>query len=196
MNKKNFNQLSKEWAEKAESYLQGLVIDVLVENDLSVAEFCEFTDIDFDEMDGFLTGKGNLSMQSIGKVLIGCNLSLEVKHVSDTEIGSYDLDDDEEEPKKKEFVSYDDIKKPCDDEEEIRKAKKEAFNAALDKIEYHSGEPTFDDGWSAAMDYMRKKTQPKQEETDDDLNDAIHKTMEEHPERIMNLLFAILDRNF
>ncbi len=175
MSKKKFNQLSKEWAEKAESYLQGLVIDVLKENDLSVEEFCEFTDIDFDELSDFLVGEGSLSMQSIGKILIDCNLSLEVKHVSDTEIGSYDLDNEEE---------------------EIRKAKKEAFNAALDKIEYHSGEPTFDDGWSAAMDYMRKKTQPKQEETDDGLNDAIHKTMEEHPERIMNLLFAIIDPNF
>lgn len=38
------------------------------------------------------------------------------------------------------------------------KQKKNAYNDALDKIEYHSGEPTFDDGWSAAIDYIRKKS--------------------------------------
>ena len=42
-------------------------------------------------------------------------------------------------------------------DEELVQAKKDAYNDALDKIEYHSGEPTFDDGWSAAIDYIRKK---------------------------------------
>ena len=41
--------------------------------------------------------------------------------------------------------------------EELDQAKKDAYNDALDKIEYHSDEPTFDDGWSAAIDYIRKK---------------------------------------
>lgn len=43
-------------------------------------------------------------------------------------------------------------------DEELTQAKKDAYNDALDKIEYHSGEPTFDDGWSAAIDYIRKKS--------------------------------------
>ena len=43
-------------------------------------------------------------------------------------------------------------------EKELAQAKKNAYNDALDKIEYHSGEPTFDDGWSAAIDYIRKKS--------------------------------------
>lgn len=42
-------------------------------------------------------------------------------------------------------------------EEEFKQAKKDAFNEALDKIEYHSGEPTFDDGWSAAVSFILKK---------------------------------------
>jgi hypothetical protein len=42
-------------------------------------------------------------------------------------------------------------------DEELAQAKKEAYNDALDKIEYHSDEPTFDDGWSAAIGYIRKK---------------------------------------
>ena len=42
-------------------------------------------------------------------------------------------------------------------DEELAKAKKDAYNDALDKIEYHSGEPTFDDGWSAAIWYLKKK---------------------------------------
>ena len=42
-------------------------------------------------------------------------------------------------------------------DEELAQAKKEAYNDALDKIEYHSGEPTFDDGWSAAIWYLKKK---------------------------------------
>ena len=42
-------------------------------------------------------------------------------------------------------------------DEELAKAKKDAYNDALDKIEYHSGEPTFDDGWSAAIWYLKKR---------------------------------------
>ncbi len=42
-------------------------------------------------------------------------------------------------------------------DEELSQAKKDAYNDALDKIEYHSGEPTFDDGWSAAIWYLKKK---------------------------------------
>jgi len=42
-------------------------------------------------------------------------------------------------------------------DEELAKAKKEAYNDALNKIEYHSGEPTFDDGWSAAIWYLKKR---------------------------------------
>lgn len=40
---------------------------------------------------------------------------------------------------------------------ELAQAKKNAYNDALDKIEYHSGEPTFDDGWSAAIWYLKKR---------------------------------------
>ena len=42
-------------------------------------------------------------------------------------------------------------------DKELAQAKKDAYNDALDKIEYHSGEPTFDDGWSAAIWYLKKK---------------------------------------
>ena len=42
-------------------------------------------------------------------------------------------------------------------DEELIQAKKDAYNDALDKIEYHSGEPTFDDGWSAAIWYLKKR---------------------------------------
>lgn len=43
-------------------------------------------------------------------------------------------------------------------DEELAQGKKDAYNDALGKIEYHSGTPTFDDGWSAAIDYIRKKS--------------------------------------
>lgn len=43
-------------------------------------------------------------------------------------------------------------------DEELAQAKKDAYNDALDKIEYHSGEPTFDDGWDAAIWYLKKRT--------------------------------------
>ena len=42
-------------------------------------------------------------------------------------------------------------------DEELAKAKKDAYNDVLGKIEYHSGEPTFGDGWSAAIDFIRKR---------------------------------------
>ncbi len=43
-------------------------------------------------------------------------------------------------------------------DEELEQAKKDAYNDALDKIEYHSGEPTFADGWHAAIDCIKKKS--------------------------------------
>ena len=43
-------------------------------------------------------------------------------------------------------------------DEELAQAKKDAYNDALDKIEYHSGEPTFDDGWHAAIDCILKNS--------------------------------------
>jgi hypothetical protein len=42
-------------------------------------------------------------------------------------------------------------------DEELEQAKKDAYNDALDKIEYHSGEPTFDNGWDAAIWYLKKR---------------------------------------
>jgi hypothetical protein len=42
-------------------------------------------------------------------------------------------------------------------DEELEQAKKDAYNDALDKIEYHSGEPTFDDGWDTAIWYLKKR---------------------------------------
>ena len=42
-------------------------------------------------------------------------------------------------------------------DEELAQAKRDAYNDALDKIEYHSGEPTFDDGWCAAIWYLKKR---------------------------------------
>jgi len=42
--------------------------------------------------------------------------------------------------------------------EELVQAKKEAYNDALNKIEYHSDTPTFNDGWSAAIWYLKKRT--------------------------------------
>ena len=52
-------------------------------------------------------------------------------------------------------------------EEELAAAKKDAFNDALDKIEYHSGEPTFEYGWYAALNYIRQKQwKPSKEQLD------------------------------
>ena len=42
-------------------------------------------------------------------------------------------------------------------DEELAQAKKEAYNEVLDKIEYHDDWPTFDDGWSAAIWYLKKR---------------------------------------
>ena len=42
-------------------------------------------------------------------------------------------------------------------DEELVQAKNDAYNEALDKIEYNDENPTFDDGWSAAIWYMKKR---------------------------------------
>lgn len=49
--------------------------------------------------------------------------------------------------------------------EELVRAKKDAYNDALDKIEYHSGTPTFEDGWSAAIWYLKKRDILKSQST-------------------------------
>lgn len=42
-------------------------------------------------------------------------------------------------------------------DEELSQAKKDAYNDVLDKLEYDSENPTFDDGWSAAIWYLKKR---------------------------------------
>jgi hypothetical protein len=42
-------------------------------------------------------------------------------------------------------------------DKELINARNEAYNDALDKIEYNSDEPTFNDGWSAAIWYLKKR---------------------------------------
>lgn len=42
-------------------------------------------------------------------------------------------------------------------DEELVQARKEAYNEVLDKIEYHDDWPTFDDGWDAAIWYLKKR---------------------------------------
>ena len=58
----------------------------------------------------------------------------------------------------------------------LLKQKKDAYNDALDKIEYHSGEPTFDDGWSAAIWYFKKRNIIPQNtwKPSDEQMDALH----------------------
>lgn len=42
-------------------------------------------------------------------------------------------------------------------DEELAQAMKEAYNEVLDKTEYNSDWPTFDDGWNAAIWYLKKR---------------------------------------
>jgi len=39
--------------------------------------------------------------------------------------------------------------------EDLKEAEKDAYNNALDKIEYSSDEPTFHDGWMAAVNFIK-----------------------------------------
>lgn len=41
--------------------------------------------------------------------------------------------------------------------EELAQARREAYNEVLDKIEYNDDWPTFDDGWNAAIRYLKKR---------------------------------------
>lgn len=171
MSKKNFLRVSEEWTQDVKEGLIDLIESILDENELTMEEFCGFIDADQDEINKFLYDGGELSLLTIGKLLIGSNLAIEVKHVKDTEIGSYDLDDDvceddEETPKKAQprdekgrFKSYNDIKKQVEQELE-----------------------DWDCGDDAEKD-MNDLTH---------LEDAIRETIEEHPERIMRLIREIL----
>jgi len=129
MSKKKFLKLSNEWAESAKEYLSNIIEDVLDENELTMEEFCGFIDVNQDEINNFLYGDGELSLLTIGKLLIGSNLSVEVMHVRDTEISSYELTEadfeEEEKPKKKQprdskgrFKSYDEVEKQKNEEPE------------------------------------------------------------------------------
>lgn len=130
MSKKKFIKLSEDWTKNAKSFLSNLIEDVLDENELTMEEFCGFIDVEQDEINNFLYNNGELSLLTISKILIGSNLAVEVKHVSDTEIESYDLsgsdyEDEEETPKKVQprdekgrFKSYDEVEKQKDEEPE------------------------------------------------------------------------------
>ena len=172
MSKKKFLRVSEEWAKNAKENLINLIEGILDENELTMEEFCGFIDTDQDEINDFLYDDGELSLLTIAKLLIGSNLAVEVKHVKDTEIGSYYLDDDDcevdEEASKKtqprdekgRFKSYNDIKKQVEPELED-----------WDRGDDAEGDMT--DGLIS-------------------LEDAIRETIEEHPERILNLIREIL----
>lgn len=171
MSKKNFLRVSEEWTQDVKEGLIDLIESILDENELTMEEFCGFIDADQDEINNFLYDGGELSLLTIGKLLIGSNLAIEVKHVKDTEIGSYGLDDDvcedDEEASKKtqprdeksRFKSYNDIKKQVEPELE----------------DWGCGDDAEDD--------MNDLTH---------LEDAIRETIEEHPERILRLIREIL----
>ena len=66
-------------------------------------------------------------------------------------------------------------------DEELSQAKKDAYNDALNKIEYHNGEPTFDDGWSAAIWYLKKRNAQPQD-TLKQSNEEVEQLIEEASE--------------
>lgn len=172
MSKKKFLRVSEEWAKNVKENLINLIEGILDENELTMEEFCGFIDTDQDEINDFLYDDGELSLLTIAKLLIGSNLAVEVKHVKDTEIGSYCLDDDDcevdEEASKKtqprdekgRFKSYDDIKKQVEPELDDWDRGDDAEDGMLDDLTH--------------------------------LEDAIRETIEEHPERILNLIREIL----
>lgn len=172
MSKKNFLRVSEKWTQDVKEGLIDLIESILDENELTMEEFCGFIDADQDEINNFLYDGGELSLLTIGKLLIGSNLAVEVKHVKDTVIGSYDLDDDDcevdEEASKKaqprdekgRFKSYNDIKKQVEPELEDLGCGDDAGDDTLDDLMH--------------------------------LEDAIRETIEEHPERILNLIKEIL----
>lgn len=172
MSKKKFLRVSEEWAKNVKENLINLIEGILDENELTMEEFCGFIDTDQDEINDFLYDDGELSLLTIAKLLIGSNLAVEVKHVKDTEIGSYYLDDDDcegdEEASKKaqprdekgRFKSYNDIKKQVEPELEDLGCGDDAGDDTLDDLMH--------------------------------LEDAIRETIEEHPERILNLIKEIL----
>lgn len=78
-------------------------------------------------------------------------------------------------------------------DEELAQAKKDAYNDALDKIEYHSGEPTFDDGWSAAIWYLKKRNaqpQNRWKPSDDEIEKA---SQEWDSKAIFNPFYMTMD---
>lgn len=171
--------MSNEWADSLREFLTNLIEDVLDENELTMEEFCDFMDADQEEINEFLYDNGELSLLTIGKLLIGSNLAVEIKHVEDTEIGSYDLtgddcEDDDEKPKDEEpcegkgrFKSYNDIKKQDDDEHYILDFETDGFTDLKDLSEML--------------------------EHDKDMKDAIRETLEHNPERVLKLIKAIFE---
>lgn len=180
MSKKKFIKLSEDWTKDAKTFLSNLIEDVLDENELTMEEFCGFIDVEQDEINNFLYNNGELSLLTISKLLIGSNLAVEVKHVSDTEIESYDLsgsdyEDEKETPKKMQprdekgrFKSYDEVEKQKNEELEEWDDEEAGFNEAMFTV-------------------------TTEVEDEKDMREAIRDTIEEHPERILKLLKAIFE---
>jgi len=212
MSKKKFIKLSEDWTKNAKSFLSNLIEDVLDENELTMEEFCGFIDVEQDEINNFLYNNGELSLLTISKILIGSNLAVEVKHVSDTEIGSYglsgsDYKDEEETPKKVQprdekgrFKSYDEVEKQEDEEPEEWDDEEPEFTdfSQLDREELV--QIIEENEWDDEIDVNntpKRKLVKFLEKKENELNEALfNDTTEEEDEKDMReAIRETLDRN-
>jgi hypothetical protein len=212
MSKKKFIKLSEDWTKNAKSFLSNLIEDVLDENELTMKEFCGFIDVEQDEINNFLYNNGELSLLTISKILIGSNLAVEVKHVSDTEIESYGLSgsdcEDEEETTKKvqprdekgRFKSYDEVEKQNDEEAEEWDDEEPEFTdfSQLDREELV--QIIEENEWDDEIDVNntpKRKLVKFLEKKENELNEALfNDTTEEEDEKDMReAIRETLDRN-
>ena len=212
MSKKKFIKLSEDWTKNAKSFLSNLIEDVLDENELTMKEFCGFIDVEQDEINNFLYNNGELSLLTISKILIGSNLAVEVKHVSDTEIESYGLSgsdyEDEEETTKKvqprdekgRFKSYDEVEKQNDEEPEEWDDEEPEFTdfSQLDREELV--QIIEENEWDDEIDVNntpKRKLVKFLEKKENELNEALFNdiTEEEDEKDMREAIRETLDRN-
>jgi len=217
MNKKKFIKLSYEWEENVKDFFHRLIDDVLNENELTIDELCQFIDADPNEIDGFLHENGDLSLLTIGKLLIGSNLTVNVMHTNYGLSGDdYYEHIEEDTPKKVQprdekgrFKPYDEVEKQKNEEPEEWDDDEPEFTdfSQLDREELV--QIIEENDWDDEIDvnntpkrklvkFLEKKENEMfndntEDEDEKDVREAIRETLDRNPERILKLLKAIFD---
>ena len=217
MNKKEFLEVTNGWVKETKRYIRDIVDDILTENDITVKDFCEATNIPVDDLECILMYDGDISLENLSKILVAADLVAEFKPIEDSELGSYEIKKEKKEEcenkcTKKQprdsrgrFVSYDSVVKNTtddydeEDEDDTPDFSEMSRPELVEFIEDNLLDDEIDLKNTPTRDLVKFLEEKKEEgyfedeviDEDSELSKAIHDTLRDHPERILRLIGEI-----